>query len=146
MLQVSARLVKRFNSLQTGKRIRISHQPLAISHQQRGVSVEQKPLIAEGLRKPKANSHYSIPFKREGVSKDCAPRNVCERERGSVSIPFKRESVSKAYKRRMACLTKRCVSIPFKRESGSQADNNAWNAVASICGFQFPSNGKANCK
>ena len=58
-----------FNSLQTGKRIRISHQPLAVSHQQRGVSVDRKPLIAEGLRKPSADSHYSIPFKRESVSK-----------------------------------------------------------------------------
>ena len=57
-----------FNSLQTGNRIRRSHQQSAISNQQRGVSVKRKLLIAE-RQQPTAGSHYSIPFKRESISK-----------------------------------------------------------------------------
>ena len=109
-----------FNSLQTGKWIRISHQPLAVSHQQRGVSVERKPLIAEGFRKPAANSHYAIPFKRESRSKD----------KGSSQVTT----------RKIECFNSLQTGKQIQSEDGWELTRGPHQV------FQFPSNGKADRK
>ena len=124
-----------FNSLQTGNRIRRSHQQSAISNQQRGVSVKRKLLIAE-RQQPTAGSHYSIPFKRESISKGEQESSQQRTRKTAFQFP----SNGKAYPKTRSCRAtrkslKKCFnslqtgkhiqSIPPKRKNVNELSFNS---------------------
>ena len=132
-----------FNSLQTGKQIGMS-------------------------RKPSAESHYSIPFKRESRSKEELPKQRVVWMFPQFQFPSNGKVDTKEYVRSPAIRldsfnslqTGRCsqrgdakwlvrysegewVSIPFKREGVAKAyQTKRGNYRILIVWFQFPSNGK----
>ena len=61
----------------------------------------------------------------------------------SVSIPFKREGISKESRYERSFSDTVTVSIPFKREGISKANGNGNKTEITPRKFQFPSNGKA---
>ena len=87
-----------FNSLQTGRYIK---------------SIPRRVCILRGTL-------VSIPFKREGTSKDRG-KHWRTSPPHQVSIPFKREGTSKEGRNCTCRVSLILVSIPFKREGTSKA-------------------------
>ena len=94
MLQLSARLVKCFNSLQTGK------------HSQSSLMRQFAPLVRR----------ISFNSLQTGKHSQRSHRDTGFRPKLQVSIPFKRESLYKGWLCSLALNIAKDVSIPFKRE------------------------------
>ena len=129
---------RRFNSLQTGKRIqRLLSLARSICYIRRVSIPFKRESVSKGYTQDGNQgilNNVSIPFKRESVSQ--AGDTRYGEAYTQVSIPFKRESVSQVRELGGDPDETWKVSIPFKRESVSQGAQGSVNIAN---GFRFHS-------